>query len=561
MARRCSTVCLPFDSAGYPEVVADPSAFRRALAGFFREWPELFPDGFGRGYLRKDRRPCRTLGLSLRRVRLKATGGSSTVRPAFALPYMAGRAVVRAAVAPDGRTLAVASGNLFEEGRPHALSLRDAVDGRFLGRVGQDEVYNAVLFGPDGTRLVTAAGRTVRVWRLPPPVQFAEERPARRNDLPPAEFTAAVYTADRTRWAAAGVTSKVARVADTAGPRVVAEVDQPAAAHRGRSGQVALSPDGRTLASLTTEDTVRLWDASTGAPVGAPMLHPNRVSTIAFRPDGRALATGDYSRAVHLWDAGTGSQIGGSIPQEDIVYSLAFSPDGHRLAVGVYRDYSRRCGAAVWDLRSGRPTGPPLHTTTQPDLAFSPCGRTLVTASDGEVRCVTVDGMVPRGRPLQHPPGRAAAAVSPDGRTLATGGSDGVVRLWDFDTLSPRPSTAMGLRGSGVASLTYAPDGQSLAVVTADRLTRLWDVASARPLGPPVVRSARVIGAAFIADGRRLIVTTADGRTGTCPVPVDRIADPRAIERALRTQSGLRLDEGKVVVPLSQEEWHRCTQR
>jgi hypothetical protein len=91
MARRCSTICLPFDQALYDEAVADPAAFRRALAGFFREMPELFPDGFARGYRLKDRRRSRKLGLLLRRLRLKATGETFTVRPAFALPYMAGR--------------------------------------------------------------------------------------------------------------------------------------------------------------------------------------------------------------------------------------------------------------------------------------------------------------------------------------------------------------------------------------------------------------------------------------------------------------------------------------
>jgi hypothetical protein len=90
MARRCSTVCLPFDQQSYPEQVADPAAFRAALDRFFLAMPDLFPDGFAGGYLLKDRRASRKLGLCLRRVELKATGAALTVRPAFALPYMAG---------------------------------------------------------------------------------------------------------------------------------------------------------------------------------------------------------------------------------------------------------------------------------------------------------------------------------------------------------------------------------------------------------------------------------------------------------------------------------------
>ena len=90
MARRCSTICLPFDQTTYPELVADPAAFRAALDRSFGAMPELFPEGFARGYRLKESRRSRKLGLTLRRVRLKATGESFTVRPSFALPYMAG---------------------------------------------------------------------------------------------------------------------------------------------------------------------------------------------------------------------------------------------------------------------------------------------------------------------------------------------------------------------------------------------------------------------------------------------------------------------------------------
>lgn len=92
MARRCSTLCLPFDQALYPHLVADPAAFRQALTDFFRASPELFPEGFAGGFRLKDRRRSRKLGLWLRRVRLKATGETFTVRPAFALPGMVGLA-------------------------------------------------------------------------------------------------------------------------------------------------------------------------------------------------------------------------------------------------------------------------------------------------------------------------------------------------------------------------------------------------------------------------------------------------------------------------------------
>jgi hypothetical protein len=90
LARRCSTLCLPFDQDSYDQAVEDPARFRRELDRLFLAVPELFPGSFAAGYRLKDARTSAKLGVRLRRVRLKATGESFTVRPCFVLPYMAG---------------------------------------------------------------------------------------------------------------------------------------------------------------------------------------------------------------------------------------------------------------------------------------------------------------------------------------------------------------------------------------------------------------------------------------------------------------------------------------
>ena len=89
MARYCSTICLPVRKDAYLGLVADPRRFRAWLNQAFRAWPELFPKAFGQGYRLKDQRCSAKTGLRLRRVRLKATGESFSVRPSFALPYQA----------------------------------------------------------------------------------------------------------------------------------------------------------------------------------------------------------------------------------------------------------------------------------------------------------------------------------------------------------------------------------------------------------------------------------------------------------------------------------------
>ena len=124
MARRGSTICLPFDRPLHPELVADPAAYRAALDRLFLSAPELFPEAFAKGYWLEESRTSRKLGLRLRRVRRKATGESFTVRPSFARPYMAG-------LAPDAsgplflRAFGVPSGALAVVcGRDHAYWYR-----------------------------------------------------------------------------------------------------------------------------------------------------------------------------------------------------------------------------------------------------------------------------------------------------------------------------------------------------------------------------------------------------------------------------------------------------
>jgi hypothetical protein len=90
MAAGCSTICLPISKEAYLAVIDSPQQFRRWLDTAFRDYPELFPEAFAGGYTLKDDRTSAKLGLRLRRFRCKASGAAFTVRPSFALPYMAG---------------------------------------------------------------------------------------------------------------------------------------------------------------------------------------------------------------------------------------------------------------------------------------------------------------------------------------------------------------------------------------------------------------------------------------------------------------------------------------
>ena len=116
--------------------------------------------------------------------------------------------------------------------------------------------------------------------------------------------------------------------------------------HTGAVDSMAFSPDGKTLASGSSDGTIRLWEVATGRPIGSPLTgHTGWVLSVAFSPDGKTLASGGKDDTVRLWDVATRQQIGAPLTGYGRwVTSVAFSPDGMTLAGGS-NDYTVR----FWD--------------------------------------------------------------------------------------------------------------------------------------------------------------------------------------------------------------------
>ncbi len=180
-------------------------------------------------------------------------------------------------------------------------------------------------------------------------------------------------------------------------------------------GSVAFSQDGSVVATGSTDGTVKLWDARTGRHTRSLGLQPVRIYAVAFSPDGRTLAAGSGENIIELWDFATGAKLASFSRQRGQVLSLAFSPDGRILAAGDPQ------GLALWDVAS----------VTAASAALGPTASSPV-------------GLVSKDRATDHyisPPLRQedswvwSLAFSPDGKTVASGTDNLIVRLWDASTL------------------------------------------------------------------------------------------------------------------------------
>ena len=274
---------------------------------------------------------------------------------------------------------------------------------------------------------------------------------------------------------------------------------------------VAFSPDGRRIVSGSDDYTMRLWDAATGKPIGSPRQgHTAGVLSVVFSPDGRSIVTGSADKTLRLWDGASGKPIGSPFQgHSNSVWSVAFSPDGRRIISGSADNTLR-----LWDAATGKPIGPPLqgHTNSVWSVAFSPDGRRIVSGSyDNSLRLWDGASGKPIGPPLQGHTGLVmSVAFSPDGRRIVSGSDDNTLRLWDAargnSIGSPRQDHTMP-----VSSVAFSPDGRRIVSASADNTLRLWDAVSRKPIGIPLQGHTRPVSSvAFSPEGRRIVSASAD---------------------------------------------------
>lgn len=283
--------------------------------------------------------------------------------------------------------------------------------------------------------------------------------------------------------------------------------------HPGAIDAVAISPDGRILATGGAQGSVRLLDLETGKSQTGPPPVPGNVYGLAFAPGGRDLAIASDA-ALIVWNSEAG-KARFTITHKPLWYlpRLAFRPDG-RLLLAVAPGVN---GVRAWDAENGTEVSVPLPDEPAQALAFSPDGRLLALARGKEIEVWDAAGWRLLRRLAGHTLNVEALAFAPDGR-LASASDDRSIRVWDATT----GREVIVLRGhtGGVTCLEFASKGRRLVAGDKEMVVKVWDV-TRDPQGHVFhATSGDQLGEwlsnlVFAADGRTLWVVREAGNVAT----------------------------------------------
>jgi WD40 repeat protein len=271
------------------------------------------------------------------------------------------------------------------------------------------------------------------------------------------------------------------------------------------SPRLAISPDGRRLATGSLEGFVELWDFAAGRLLDTFRGHTGFVEGLDFSPDGTRLASVSIDGSLRVWDTNA-ERVAISIAGPESQRFRDLSNDGRIAITGVREKSARIWSAATGELRAG----PFEHQHMVLSIDLSPDGKRLIVADEGRnvkvwdvgKRTQLLSFKTPRevdpfGGAISH------AAISPDGKWYALPEEGGSIELWNLET-GVLSRTIKGFENLSLCR--FSPDGSRLLAASEPGTIKVWDMTTGVETTLTTLNGMSIVNIRFSPDGKLLAV-------------------------------------------------------
>lgn len=228
--------------------------------------------------------------------------------------------------------------------------------------------------------------------------------------------------------------------------------------------------DGQILATASDDGHVNLWAITNGQSLGS-LKHPLGVMAIAFAPDSKRLAVACCNNAIYIWDVTTMAQIAICQGHEAWVEAVGWSPDGTQVVSG-----SNDSTLRFWDAANG--TEKRLLGFEAKVLALAWCEHNGLLATGGSDGRITVFALKDLENPMVafqgHREGINCVKWNKEGRILATGGDDQILKLWEGST--GKATYNYQMEELFIWDISWSPNNAYLAVSVGGDIIKLLDI-------------------------------------------------------------------------------------